>query len=488
MQTPYGIHWFRRDLRVAGNPALKWNFQQCEGRTIGLFTFDSAFLKRRDFSHDRFQFFLHTLQQLKSELQAGGSDLLVVDGQPHDVFPRLLEHWLQVGMTLPKAVSFNRDYEPFARARDEKVLTFLRGRGIAVHTAADHLVLEPHEVKKDQGGYYQVFTPFARRWMERFQEADVQSRLAAQSSGFRFLEKPRSLFRLNWQDLAGRDFPFVDALEKFIAANRSRVGVPLPKAGSRQALSQLDAFASKLENYDESRDFPAQAGTSRLSIFLKNGSLTTTQIIARLNLHRLKSKAAQTFLKELIWREFYYHILYHRPDVETQAFLPQYRDLPWSNNPERFKRWQEGQTGFPIVDAGMRQLATTGWMHNRVRMIVASFLAKDLLINWQKGEHHFMHRLLDGDLAPNNGGWQWAASTGCDAQPYFRIFNPVLQSQRFDPQGDYIREFVPELRDVKTAELHDPARLPTVRGYAKPIVDHQEQKRKALRLYQGKKD
>jgi deoxyribodipyrimidine photo-lyase len=212
-------------------------------------------------------------------------------------------------------------------------------------------------------------------------------------------------------------------------------------------------------------------------MFFKNGSLTPAQVIAHLGLETtpLKSDRGPTkFLKEIVWREFYYSILWHRPDVEKTAFLPHYADLAWENRKDWFEAWKEGRTGYPIVDAGMRQLKSTGWMHNRVRMIVASFLTKDLLIDWRWGENHFMKELLDGDLAPNNGGWQWAASTGCDPQPYFRIFNPELQSRRFDPDGTYIRAHVPELANLSADEIHLPR---------SPMIDHQAQKAKALALF-----
>lgn len=202
----------------------------------------------------------------------------------------------------------------------------------------------------------------------------------------------------------------------------------------------------------------------------------------------LKAKpasSAEKFLKEIAWREFYYSILYHFPRVETETFIEKFNDIPWENNEVFFKKWCEGQTGFPIIDAGMRELNTTGWMHNRVRMIVASFLTKDLLIDWKWGEKYFMEKLLDGDLAPNNGGWQWAASTGCDPQPYFRIFNPWLQSERFDPDGSYIRKFVPELKLIATKALHDPTAHRSQFGYPSPVVIHAEQKDKALSLYKA---
>jgi deoxyribodipyrimidine photo-lyase len=241
-----------------------------------------------------------------------------------------------------------------------------------------------------------------------------------------------------------------------------------------------------LVDYKDRRDYPSVDATSRLSIYFKNGSITPAMVLAETGLEHseFKNKDGPThFVKEIAWREFYYHVLHHRPEVEHSAFLERYRDLPWENREDWFEAWKQGLTGFPIVDAGMRQLLTTGWMHNRMRMIVASFLTKDLLIDWKWGERWFMEQLLDGDLAPNNGGWQWAASTGCDPQPYFRIFNPKLQSEKFDADGDYIREFVPELREVNLRAIHEPHAHGYVGSYPAPIVEHALQRDKALALY-----
>ncbi len=281
-------------------------------------------------------------------------------------------------------------------------------------------------------------------------------------------------------------------LESEIEENKKQVTVPLPEAGSLAAIARLRTFKKQgLGEYAERRDLPAVQGTSQLSIYLKNGSLTTAQIMALLdNVDQPLDvrDGPATFVKELAWREFYYHVLYHRPEVEHAAHQEKYRDITWENREDFFAAWYQGRTGYPIVDAGMRQLNATGWMHNRVRMIVASFLTKDLLIDWRWGERYFMQQLLDGDLAPNNGGWQWAASTGCDAQPYFRIFSPKLQSEKFDPHGEYIRRWVPELSELSAKQIHEPHAAGIQLDYPRPIVDHQEQKPKALALYTGGKD
>jgi deoxyribodipyrimidine photo-lyase len=510
--APYAVHWFRRDLRSGGSPALEQARKRFAGRVLGLFSFDSKFLARADFSPDRFGFFLETLRVLRDELRAAGGDLLVLDVGPQEAFERLFHALGRAHVARPALVTYHRDYEPFARERDERISTRLaHDHGIEVRSDRDHLLVEPDELVRDQeGSFYQVFTPFSRRWLERLATDEVQERIAEAGAGVRAYGRhaagPRSgkRFHLTWPELFGDRRPPADRLDQYLAANKPRVRVELPPAGTRAALAQLRRFSREgLDEYAGRRDLPAVAGTSQMSIYLKNGTLTTAQILSTLALDDVrppaKTKAPKkrpnaggagrkpdsrtTYVKELAWREFYYHILYHRPDVEGAAFLEKYRGLRWSGRDEWFDAWKEGRTGYPIVDAGMRQLNQTGWMHNRVRMIVASFLTKDLLIDWRWGERYFMERLLDGDLAPNNGGWQWAASTGCDPQPYFRIFNPRLQGEKFDPAGDYVRRWVPELADVPAKHIHAPHEAGYGTQYAAPIVDHAEQKKRALAMY-----
>ncbi|MBX2993247.1 MAG: deoxyribodipyrimidine photo-lyase [Bdellovibrionaceae bacterium] len=485
--APYGLHWFRRDLRVAGNPALQHHWERHSGRVVGVFFFDSKFLARKDFSFNRFGLFLETLRELREEMQERGGELLVIDGDAATTWPRLLANL----KTKPSSISFNRDYEPYARARDERVRQWAQNEGLQILEDRDHLLIEPHELTKDDGGYYQVFTPFARRWYERFHTPEIQARIEFEKQGLASLKardkgKPLDkIFHLSWKELKAPGFEFKDALEEFIRENQKHVTVPLPDAGSRAAFARLNGFKKELDEYASARDIPSVDGTSKMSLYLKNGSITTSLIIPHLNLGHGAFRAEtgeNRFLKELVWREFYYSILWHVPRVEHEAFNEKYKDLRWANKREWFERWCEGTTGYPIVDAGMRQLNTTGWMHNRVRMIVASFLCKDLLIDWRWGENYFMQKLLDGDLAPNNGGWQWAASTGCDPQPYFRIFNPELQSRKFDPDGEYIRTYVKELRGVQGKAIHAPE---GAKGYPKPIVEHSTQRSKALALYKS---
>jgi len=488
----YAIHWFRRDLRLAGNPALEWAREEFDGRVVGIFCFDKKFLARSDFSANRFAFFIETLKSLKQELADAGGDLLFLDEGPDQAFSALVDKLKAASIPLPQCFTFNRDYEPYAVARDQRIEALLKKSGIGSHTERDHLLVEPHEIIKesDPSKPFQVFTPFSKTWLKAFVSGDVQDRVQFQRRGLTYLSardrgNAKSLFSLTWKGLFGKAVPFTDSLESYERENRKRVTVDIPPAGSGAAYARCRQFKSKIDEYANARDVPGVEGTSRFSIYFKNGSLTVPQVIAALDL-KAYGKRAETgpakFLNELIWREFYYYILAKFPNVERESFNPKYRKLKWGDNEKYFRAWTEGKTGYPIVDAGMRELNTTGWMHNRVRMIVASFLTKDLLVNWQWGERYFMEKLLDGDLAPNNGGWQWSASTGCDPQPYFRIFNPYLQSKKFDPEGAYIRRFVPELAHLSARDIHEPP-AHSRNGYPAPIVDHSEQRDKALELF-----
>jgi deoxyribodipyrimidine photo-lyase len=488
MSQKYSIHWFRRDLRVVGNENLRFAFKHSEKKVLGIFCFDSAFLSRPDFSANRFAFFIKTLKQLKFELQQQGGDLLIVDDQPHVAFSKLFEYFKKNSHGLPEYVTYGKDYEPFARERDEKVKKLIETYGVKTHSERDHLLIEPHEVTKDDGSFYQVYSPFARKWFDKLATVEVQKRVAAQKNAQAYFERImkgdyEKIFDFKWSEF--ENLPYQDSLEKFEAQNNKSVTIPIPEAGFAVAYKRLLEFKNHVNKYKDQRDIPSYDGTSMMSIYLKNGSITSAQIIYALGLKNQNFKTgeqATQYIKEIAWREFYYSIIYNKPEVEKQAFLEQYKNLPWENNKEWFQCWCEGKTGYPIVDAGMRQLNTTGWMHNRVRMIVASFLVKDLLIDWRWGENYFMKMLLDGDLAPNNGGWQWAASTGCDPQPYFRIFNPWLQAAKFDPEAKYIKTYVPELKDISPDFIHD---ADSFRGssYPPPIVVHAQQKDKAISLF-----
>lgn len=486
LKSKVGIHWFRRDLRFYGNSALRKNWQVNEGKVVGLFCFDKKFLDRKDFSNNRFAFFLETLKSLKNDLKEMGSDLLVIDELPLEFFSKI-KNYLNKNIEL-NLVTYNRDYEPFARNRDSELNDLFKASSIPFETFRDHLVFEPGEVVKEKNEPYQIYSPFARKWLEQLSTSDNHARVNPDFTGIKNLlkdKRPEKLFTLSCQEVFKPSLK--DSLEDFLLENKKNVTIQIPKAGRSEVIRCLESFKSKIKKYSIDRDFPFEEGTSRVSTFLKNGSLTVPQVISYFKLQNdlnFKSENSQVkFLKELIWREFYYHILYFYPEVENQSFIPKFKNICWVNDKTMFQKWCDGMTGFPIVDAGMRELKSTGWMHNRVRMIVASFLTKDLLIDWRWGENYFMKYLLDGDLAPNNGGWQWAASTGCDPQPYFRIFNPWLQSKKFDPKGDYIRKYVPELRELGLKQIHEPHLSELKTGYPEPIVDHNLQRQKALTLY-----
>ena len=479
--TDYGIHWFRRDLRVEDKPALTANLATHQGRVLGLFCFDHVFLARKDFSTNRFQFFLETLKAVKKQLLESGGDLLVLDVGPKTAYDQLFNELKSHGLPLPKTVSWNRDYEPFAVRRDFEMTQWFKTLGINPLTERDHLIIEPHEIYKgeDPNSTYQVFTPFKRRWLEKFETEDVQSRLKT---------KKLFPFQMKWDSIFNGKVKLQDQLENYLEKNLKKVNIPIPSAGAQEGKGAIKVFVPKVKNYGKYRDIPSVSGTSRFSLFFKNGSITTAQVIREMGLQNRSqwNEGEEKFVSELIWREFYYYILARHPRVENEAFVEKYKAIPWKNNEDWFEAWKQGRTGFPIVDAGMRELNQTGWMHNRVRMIVASFLTKDLHIDWRWGEQYFMEKLLDGDLAPNNGGWQWAASTGCDPQPYFRVFNPYLQSQKFDPEGVYIKKYIPELKHCIGKLIHEPQQDLMTRDYPPPIVDHSIQRQEALALYKFK--
>ncbi len=484
-----GIHWFRRDLRVAGNKALSKNWKINNKKVIGLFCFDDIFLSRPDFSHNRFAFFLNALKELQTELREIGSDLLLVNKIPQLAFPKLISYFSNQNKYKINTVSFNLDYEPFAINRDNEILNILQTNNIDIVNFHDHLLFPPGTITKDDNSYYKVYSPFAKKWIKKYKSEDVRKDLLLQEKGLQYLDdlkdnKLKNLFSLTWKNIISDSFPYEDSLEKIININNKNVDIDIPKSGFKEAVTKISQFKEQLIAYDKNRDYPQLPATSKMSLFLKNGSISSRQIIHILGLHNQNyetNDGATRYLKELIWREFYYNLLYFEPRVEHEAFIKKYKALAWQNNTDWFLKWKMGQTGFPIIDAGMRELKTTGWMHNRVRMIVASFLTKDLLIDWRWGEKYFMETLLDGDLAPNNGGWQWAASTGCDSQPYFRIFNPWSQSKKFDNEGVYIKTYIPELKDLEPKLLHQP--ILNHHTYPEPIVDHKTQREIALNMY-----
>lgn len=424
---PDALFWFRRDLRLEDNVGL-YEALKNHQKVLPVFIFDSDILDRLEDKNDRRVEFIHQrLEDLQQKLVSLGSTLLVCYGKPQEI-------WEKLSKLKPKAVYANHDYEPYAVKRDEQVQGLLSDGGIAFRTFKGHVILEKDEVLKDDGRPYSVFTPYSRRW---------RAKLTADHL---------------------RNFPTENFFNHLLITAPKPI-VSLSKMGFKAsgiAFPQAEIKTNIVSNYTEQRNLPAIEGTSRLGIHLRFGTISIRKLA------RETQTLNDTFLSELIWRDFYAMILWQHPRVVDQAFKPRYDQIPWRNNELEFEAWCKGQTGYPIVDAGMRELNTTGFMHNRVRMITASFLVKHLLIDWRWGEAYFAQKLLDFDLASNNGGWQWASGSGCDAAPYFRVFSPDAQTKKFDPKLAYIAKWVPEFQDLT---------------YARPIVDHKFGRLRAIETY-----
>ncbi|MBV6459089.1 MAG: Deoxyribodipyrimidine photo-lyase [Fimbriimonadaceae bacterium] len=458
------IGWLRRDLRLSDHPALAKATQEAV-RVLPVFVFDTRILDALPGRSDRRVTFIHRcLAEVDSGLRQHGSKLHVLHGDPAEAIPRFAE---EIGADLVVAA---RDYEPYAKSRDAAVANALALSGRRLETVKDHLIFEPGEVLSQASEPFRVYTPFAKAWKARF-AADL---LAAVDC-----DRTR-LSRTDGYDL--------EDLSHYGFSNTDTWLVP----GESAAAERLASFSERVGAYERDRDLPAAGATSHLSVDLRFGSLSVRKAFALAA--EGSSEGAQKWMSELIWREFYAHILGHFPHVVASAFQPQYDGIRWPGSASHFEAWKAGQTGYPLVDAAMRHFAKTGWMHNRLRMVVASFLVKDLLIDWKHGEKFFADHLLDYELASNNGGWQWAASTGCDPQPYFRIFNPVLQSRKFDPDGAFIRANCPELAgfdDNLVHWPHDASEFDQLEAgcrvgfdYPQPIVDHAVQKQVAVRLFE----
>ncbi len=444
------LWWIRRDLRLHDNPALQAALGH--GAVLPVFVLDPALAGQ---SARRQAFLWGGLRALDAGLRQRGSRLVVRRGEPAAVLRELLAE------TGAAAIHAEEDYTPYARSRDAAV-----ARSLPLELVQGQTVHHPLAVLKPDGRPYTVYTPFSRAW-----KALLPERLA-------LLPAPGRI--PSAQAEPGVELPEVS-------------GEALFPAGEEEALRRLERFAaSPIQHYAETRNRPGLDGTACLSPYLRFGMLSMRQAAAA-GLAAMQAapdgaarQSAETWLNELIWREFYIGILYHFPHVRHTAFNASLAKIPWRNEAGEFEAWKSGQTGVPLVDAAMRQLLATGWMHNRARMLAASFLVKDLLVDWRRGERWFMEQLLDGDPAANNGGWQWTAGTGTDAAPYFRIFNPVLQSVKFDPHGDYIRRWVPELAHLAEDVIHAPwekgIKAP---GYPeKPLVEHARARAQALAAYQ----
>ena len=425
------VFWFRRDLRLFDNHAL-FEALKNNKQVLPIFIFDTEILNRLENKTDRRLDFIHqALLNIKQTLNNLGSDLRCYHTTPIEAFKLLTQEYLIT------AVYANSDYEPYATERDEVIQKFLSEKKIQFRSFKDQCIFEKNEIVKDDNTPYTVFTPYSKKWKKKLQESDYTSHL--NENYFQNFSKSdiRPMISLNALGFNKTDITFSKNI----------------------TVSNL-----LLSKYKDQRDFPAIDGTSKLSVYLRFGVISIRQLVAQ------SISVSETWLNELIWREFYMMILWHFPHVVNSSFKKKYDSISWRNNEKEFEKWCQGKTGFPIVDAGMRELNNTGFMHNRVRMIVSSFLVKDLLIDWRWGEAYFAQKLNDFDLSANNGGWQWAAGSGCDAAPYFRIFNPTEQQKKFDPQLTYIKKLVPEFGTSK---------------YIEPMVNHQTARIKTLQVYKN---
>lgn len=456
--TERALLWFRRDLRLEDHKALSLA-TELHSWVAPVFVFDTTILSALQNRQDRrLTFIWDSLQVIQKKLAQQGKHLIVLHGDPRTEIPRIAK---ELGI---HTVFTNEDYEPQAKLRDQKVQASLQELGIQFRSLKDQVIFSGSEVLKSDGTPYQVFTPYSKAWIQHLRPSHLEEKCARLES----LAPATDLKHyLAFPDLAALGF--------------QRCSLWL-EPGADAGLRRLKQFIPHMSAYAEQRDFPQfELGTSGLSVHLRFGTVSIRQLLRTYRENR--SAGARVWLSELIWREFYQMLLDQFPHVETKTFRPEWNSIVWPGTSEHLQAWQNGETGYPIVDAAMRHFNETGWMHNRLRMIVASFLTKDLLIDWRKGEAYFASGLLDFDLAANNGGWQWCASTGCDAQPYFRIFNPTSQSLKFDPQGKWIRAILPELRNLSDKEIHEPWKA-SVPSYPAPIVDHAQQRPLALALYE----
>jgi deoxyribodipyrimidine photo-lyase len=462
------ICWFRRDLRLHDHAALYHSLKQ-SAEVHCVFVFDTDILdKLIDKKDRRVEFIWQCLRELQENLHAQGSTLHVLIGKASEVIPRIA-HELDV-----QAVFCNHDYEPDARQRDDEVECELATKGIAFNHYKDQVIFEQSEIVTGSENPYKVFTPYKNAWLKKLNDYYLQA-------------YPVEKYFHSLARCAPEKLPNLETLG-FESSD-----IELPLTGESGAEKLFSDFTQRIERYRETRDFPALNGGSNLSLHLRFGTISIRRLASYA--HNVGGVGAGTWLSELIWREFYQMLLYHHPHLaQGQSFKAQFNTIAFTNDADKFAAWCEARTGFPLVDASMRQLNQTGYMHNRLRMVVGSFLVKDLHIDWRWGERYFAQHLLDFDLASNNGGWQWVSSTGCDAQPWFRIFNPITQSKNFDEQGIFIRSYLPELEKCPNKWIHAPWLMPVIeqqscgviigKDYPWPIVDHALARIMTLALYQ----
>lgn len=466
-----GIVWFRQDLRLSDNPALTLAREECE-HLIPVYLHDSQVSSSRKIGGATSWWLHHSLSQLQESLQAKDSRLILRSGDPADLLPKL------IAQTGASAVYWNRCYEPSSVERDRRLKKNFRENGIVVRSFNGLLLQEPHRVSNQSGKPFRVFTPFWRHVsaLPVDDPLPVPRRPLAPPPGWPTSEKLddwKLLPKIDW------DKGFYDVWE----------------VGEKAAREKLNVFLSgPVTDYREQRNIPAEKGTSRLSPHLHFGEISPRQIwLACHQSKHASTSGAKTFLSEVGWREFAYHLLYHYPQTTTKPLQEKFNSFPWREDRKDLEIWCRGTTGIPMVDAGMRELWSTGWMHNRVRMIVGSFLVKNLLISWREGERWFWDTLVDADLASNTLGWQWVGGCGADAAPYFRVFNPVLQGEKFDPEGDYVKKWIPALKKLPKKYLHQPwtappeilkeANIVLGQDYPKPMLDLKETRERALQAF-----
>ena len=463
--------WFRRDLRDYDHAALYHALKHSK-HVFCIFIFDTEILEHlKDKADRRIEFIWESLNELKAAFQKHGSDLIVEYGIAKEIIVKQAQ---KLGV---EAVFSNRDYEPKAIVRDNDVAEKLAKFNIEFHQFKDQVLFEKDEVLTQQGKPYGVFTPYKNAHLKKLDDYFLQA-------------YPVDRYIKNLAQYQADVMPSLNELG-FSRTNLGEMKLPCGMSG---ALELFEDFKERMSHYQDARNFPAVKGPSYLSVHLRFGTISIRHL-ARTAKNTVGAGAG-TWLNELIWRDFYFQILHHHPKVaEGKAYKTEFDSLPFPNNHALFQAWCGGATGYPLIDAAMRQLNQTGYMHNRLRMVVASFLVKDLLIDWRWGERYFAEKLIDFDLSANNGGWQWAASTGCDAQPWFRIFNPITQSEKFDSAGKFIRKYVPELVACGDKEIHAPWLISTLRQtmlnihigttYPAPIVEHATQRNLALSLYKS---
>ena len=421
------IFWFRRDLRLKDNHGL-YQALESEKKVLPIFIFDEDILDLLENKSDkRVDFIVQALQTLNSFLKSKNKGIKIFKGKPLEIYKKLTENY-EI-----EAVYSNEDYEPYAIKRDQEIADFLASKNINFHQFKDQVIFHKDEIVKADKKPYTVYTPYSKLWLNEFQKVDLQ--------GFPSEKKLDNLLEIPFEELKIEEIGF----------QKTDLAFEIPEADLHI-----------IKTYEETRNFPAVKGTTQLGVHLRFGTISVRKLA------KIAKENNLTFLKELIWREFFMQILYHFPKVVNHSFKSKYDAIPWENNPEFLEKWKAGKTGFPIVDAGMRELNATGFMHNRVRMITASFLIKHLLTDWRIGEAYFAEKLMDYDLSANNGNWQWCASSGCDAAPYFRIFNPDEQQKKFDPDFKYIKKWIPEFG---------------TKYYPKPIVEHKKAREKVLKVY-----